>query len=94
MSDLGKFVNDLVSAHEAWNPRYRDTVTVYSQGLLYASVCTSLDDKGVDEAMGALPATVTRGWTRSADATFDGGQPNPCPCEQRPDTHRHVLYEA
>lgn len=94
MTEISRTVAALVTAVEDWNTRYSDTVTVIGEGLCYATVCTTLDDEAVDAAMAARPATVNRGWARSTDATFATGQPNPCPCEQRPDTNRHVLYEA
>lgn len=94
MSNLSPRIDALVAAHEAWNAKYGATVSVIGEGLLYATVCTSLADEALDAAMAELPATDTRGWTRSADEAFATGQPNPCPCEQDPEARRHVLYEA
>jgi hypothetical protein len=85
----------LIRTYQDWDAANEPgELTVYSEGLCYASVCTSLDDEELDRRMAARPATETRGWVRSEDTHFAGGQPNPSPCEQRPETHRHVLFEA
>lgn len=67
----------------------------YGVGLCYASVCTSLTD---EEAAARLnldqPTGVGRPWEISKDETFANGQPQPRPCDQFPDTHRHILFEV
>lgn len=93
MTELSKSMHTLIDAYTDWDAKYGADVKVL-EGLFYATACTTLDDEATDTAMAARPATATRGWTRSKDATFDGGEPNPCPCEQEPNARRHVLYEA
>ena len=93
--ELSERSKTIIRAHEEWqaaNPA--NELMIYDEGLCYASVCTSLGDEELDRRMAARPATETRGWVRSEDTHFVGGQPNPCPCEHRPETHRHVLFEA
>lgn len=95
MAELSERNKKLIRAHEEWqaaNPAAE--LLVYSERLFYASVCTSLDDEELDRRMAARPAAATHGWVRSEEAHFAGGQPNPCPCDQRPESHRHVLFEA
>ena len=66
---------------------------VYNEGLCYASVCSSLPVEEVQARMQRRPSGTTRGWRLSEEA-FAGGQPNPCPCDQRPDTHKHYVFVA
>lgn len=90
---IGSTVKALVTAHEDWKATYGETVTVYSEGLLFASACTTLNDAEVDAAMAVLPSGTSGGWTRSKEP-FAGGQPNPCPCDASPESRRHILFEA
>lgn len=95
LMELSENTKRIIQAHADWEAANQSgELIVYSEGLCYASVCTSLDDEELDLRMAARPATATRGWVRSEDSHFTGGEPNPCPCDQRPDTHRHVLFEA
>lgn len=66
-----------------------DDVIVYSEGLCYASVCTALGDA---ETAAQLPASGTRGGWALADEPFNGGGPNPGPCNTHPETRRHLLF--
>lgn len=71
-----------------------DEFTVYAEGLCYASVCTSLADEAATQRMNTLHHSGTsRGW-QIADEPFRNGDPNGRPCEQRPDTHRHLLFDC
>ena len=94
MEPISSTVQALLAGHADWDTKYADTVTIYHEGLLYASVCTSLDDAAVDTAMAELPSGTSGGWSRSIDTHFVTGEPNPCPCDTDPTTRRHVLYEA
>lgn len=66
-------------------------ITIYRSGLCYASVCSALPEDAVDAAMRAYPTGVSSTWQRAGEA-FATGEPNPCPCNVHPDTHRHYLY--
>lgn len=72
-----------------------DDFIAYAVGLCCASVCTSLP---IEEATKRLntehPTGVTSLWEPSKDPTFSGGQSNPCPCDQHPDTHKHYLFNC
>jgi hypothetical protein len=94
VTELSESTKALIASHDSWTTTYGASVTVYGEGLLYASVCTALDDAATDEAMAARPSGTRGGWTRSADTHFSGGGPNPSPCDTDPDARRHILYEA
>lgn len=94
MAELSESTQRLLDGFAGWDATYAADVTVYQEGLLYASVCTTLDNAATDAAMAARPAGTSNGWSRSADTTFTGGEPNPCPCDREPEVRRHVLYEA
>lgn len=69
--------------------------TAYALGVCYASVCTSLpDQEAVRRLNDEHPAGTALGWHVSSDTHFRQGQTNPCPCEDSPDTHRHILMEC
>lgn len=68
--------------------------TVYAEGLFYASVCSSLTKEQTQDRMAARPSGTSFGWQLSEDEKFANGQPNPCPCDQQPDTHTHYLFEC
>lgn len=70
--------------------------TPYAVGLMCASVCTSLSD---EEATARLnrerPTGISSAWEVSDDEFFaDGTSPNPCPCHDAPETHRHLLFNC
>ena len=67
----------------------------YTVGLCAASVCTRLSDEETTKRLNMEhPVGFGPGWTISKDTHFRQGQTNPCPCEDMPDTHRHILYEC
>lgn len=67
----------------------------YSVGIVSASVCSSL---GVKETARRLnqehPTGIDSAWSQSPDETFRTGEPNPCPCEDSPTTHKHYLFSC
>lgn len=66
---------------------------VISSGLIYAFVCSSLGEQETTDRLNLLlPIGVLYRWKPSTDDTFVTGQPNPCRCELRPNTHVHRLY--
>lgn len=68
-----------------------DDFVVYAEGLCFASACTSLSNEA---AVARMPAAGTsHGWQVS-DENFRDGTPNGSPCNQRPETHRHLLFEC
>lgn len=65
---------------------------VYSYGLVSASVCSSL---GPEETARRLneqyPTGLDHPWML-AEEPFRTGEPNPCPCNETPETHKHYLF--
>lgn len=66
---------------------------IYRAGLCFASVCSSLPLNEVKARM-AAEFTGVGPWLLSDDAEFANGQPNPCPCENAPETHTHYLFSC
>lgn len=65
---------------------------IYTEGLCCASVCSSLPQDEVERRMAAHWNGIDSKWTLSDEPTFSNGVPNPCPCEQLPETHTHYLF--
>lgn len=66
--------------------------TVYASGIVYSSVYTSLDDElAAARLNAAFPTGAADPWT-IADEPFRTGEQNPCPCSDKPATHRHILF--
>ena len=67
----------------------------YSVGICYASACTSLP---IEEATARLndehPTGISSQWAPSTAPTFRQGSPNPCPCPDHPETHKHYLFNC
>ena len=66
---------------------------VYGEGLIYASVCSSLAQDEVVARMHRRLCGTHAGWGLS-DKAFKTGEPNPCPCDNQPETHKHYLFEC
>ena len=62
------------------------SIDLYNVGFVHISVCAS-EDTSVEEilrvANQAHPTGLGHGWMLDDSPTFAGGQPNPCPCDQR-----------
>lgn len=70
-----------------------DTI-VYTVGLVHVSACAAKDeprDEVLATANRTHPTGLEHGWGFSEDATFSGGEPNPCPCEMDPDRLHYLL---
>ncbi|HEX6970501.1 MAG TPA: hypothetical protein VF174_17040 [Micromonosporaceae bacterium] len=67
----------------------------YAVGLCSASVCTSLSDEEATERLNSEhPTGISSRWEVADDPTFSDGRPNPLPCDDYPDTHRHILFHC
>ncbi len=66
---------------------------VYSDGIVYQSVCSSLGDEETLQRMQGTVSGTSNGW-QFAKEPFRNGEPNPCPCDQHPETHKHYLFET
>lgn len=67
----------------------------YKVGVFCASICSNL---AVEETARRLneerPTGIDSRWALSGDATFKSGEPNPCPCDRSPQTHKHYLFDC
>ena len=68
--------------------------TIYRQGICMASVCSSLGKEETVSRMASIPSGTTAGWLFCDNETFHTGEPNPCPCNEKPETHKHYLFEC
>ena len=64
---------------------------VYLEGLVSASVCSSLSQEETIARMKARITGITSRWELSIKP-FRTGETNPCPCNNHPDTHKHYLF--
>lgn len=76
------------------SPTTTDQFTVYSLGLCYASVCSSLSPEETTERLNReAPTGINHPWSL-AEEDFSNGAPNPCACEHTPLTHKHYLFSC
>lgn len=78
-------------------------VSVYSSGAGYCSVCAP-NDMSIEEITEQVnilnPTGIESKWKLSEDPTFHKKvdyvepAPNPCPCDQQPETRKHYLFEC
>jgi hypothetical protein len=67
----------------------------YTVGVVSASACTSLTDAEATARMNAEhPTGISSRWQVASDVTFADGTPNPYPCRENPETHRHVIFHC
>lgn len=66
---------------------------IYSKGLCYTSVCSSLPRPEVEKRMRLELTGINHNWTL-AKKKFRSGELNPCPCNENPKTHKHYLFEC
>lgn len=71
----------------------KEELMVYANGLVHCSVCTNIKSREKIEKLVNLknPTGISSKWSISDDKTFAGGESNPCPCEQKSNTHKHYL---
>lgn len=82
--------------HSLWaDSRLRSEFEVYCIGPCGASICTSMT---VIEAQWRLnmdyPTGIQSKWKFAKREDFYDGQSNPCSCEQKPKTHKHMLFHC
>ena len=67
--------------------------TVLGEQLLFMGVCSSLPLEEVKRKAGAILCGTTGGWQFS-EKSFSKKTPNPNPCPDSPETHKHYLFEC
>jgi Zn-finger protein len=70
-----------------------EELIVYTNGVCHCSVCTNIKSlKRIEELVNQKNFTgIENKWKFDRTPYFAQGQPNPCPCEQKPLTHKHYL---
>lgn len=69
--------------------------TVYSVGLVNASVCSKLSIEETTERLNIEhPTGIASRWMLSKKKRFSDGRSMPCACERYPDTHKHYLFHC
>ncbi len=73
--------------------KMEDELEVYSLGIVHCSVCTNIKDPERVEMLVNMrcPTGTSSNWKISEEPKFHTGHTNPCPCEQKPKTHKHYL---
>lgn len=72
-------------------------VHVIAHGVVYCSVCVPKDMSRLDIEQGTnleIPTGISSRWKISNDKEFRTGQPNPCQCEQFPNSRLHYLLNC
>ncbi len=71
-----------------------DDFVIYASGIVYSSVCSSLGLEATLARMQTIPTGLRSPWALSEDKAFRTGEPNPCPCENQPNTRMHYLFNC
>lgn len=82
--ELSPSTQSLIADMQAWHDANRDHIEIADESLFEALVCTDLADEDVDARMAQRPGSRS-GWQRQATGAA---------CQDRPETHRHLIYEA
>lgn len=90
LADLSPETRDLVRKVETAMPsQSTDEFTRIRETLLNVQVCTSLTDEEASERANLMPSGTRFGWTLSENPDLA-----PVPCMERPETHRHLIFEC
>lgn len=80
----------LIAQVEAAAPRQKTPeFTRLMEGLFNVQVCTSLDDAEATARMNEVPSGTSNGWKLTTEARLA-----PVACADKPDTHRHLIFDA
>ena len=66
----------------------------YAVGICNASVCSNLTLEETTRQLNREHPTGIGKWELSQEPTFAAGEPQPCPCNLHPETHKHYLFEC
>lgn len=90
MTDLTPRTRALIERVEAVLPsQHTPEFERIDERLLSVQVCTSLTDAEATERVNCIPAGTSYGRHLSTDPACA-----PVPCDDRPDTHRHLIFEC
>jgi hypothetical protein len=69
-------------------------VKIYAVGSIHCSVCVpkEMPLRQIEDFVSRnYPTGLDHGWTVSKEATFAGGEPNPCRCGDDPDRLHYLM---
>lgn len=67
---------------------------IYSVGMVYTSVCTSLEAAEAEARLNRdMPSGIESPWKLALEP-FASGEENGCVCPDKPATHRHLLFSC
>ena len=90
LADLSPATRALIEQTEAALPSQKtDEFTRLREGIFEILACTSLPDAEATERANLMPPGTTYGWQLS-----ERPEHAPIPCADRPDTHRHLIFEC
>lgn len=90
MNDLSPELQAVVDRTQAALPSQEtDEFTRLRETLLGVQACTSLSDEEATERVNRLPSGTMNGWQLTTDPDLA-----PVPCQDRPETHRHLIFEC
>lgn len=90
MTELSPQTQALVAQVEAAIPsQHTPEFERLDERPLSVQVCTSLTDADATERVNRIPAGTSHGWQLSTEPGLA-----PVPCADKPDTHRHLIFEC
>jgi hypothetical protein len=90
LADLSPETRALIERTEAAMPSQRtDEFTRIRETVFNVQACTSLSDEEATERVNLMPSGTTYGWQLSTEPDHA-----PVPCNDKPDTHRHLVFEC
>lgn len=90
MSDLPPHLKAYVDQMEAGlEAQQGDDFERLGENMFAVAVCTSLTDEEATARLALTPSGTSGGWQLSTDPDL-----LPKPCDEKPGTHRHLLFEC
>lgn len=90
LADLSPETRALVEQIEQSRPmQFTPEFTRIRETLLNMQVCTSLSDEDATARANVMPSGTSFGWVLSTDP-----KQAPVPCDDNPDTHRHMIFDC
>lgn len=90
LADLSPQTRALVEQIDAAQPLMKsDEFEVISEDLFYRRACTTMSDEDATTRVNLWPSGTSNGWTL---CTAEGQAP--VPCNDKPETHRHLMWEC
>lgn len=90
LAGLMPATRDLIEKIESGIPsQATPEFTRLSEKMLSIQVCTSLSDEDATARANLMPSGTSFGWVLS-----DRPEVAPVPCNDQPETHRHLIFEC